>query len=169
MDSAPPRPAPPSAAETLGGTPCASWTPSSPKGVCPRTGVNSSELPSGGLESVLALSLAGCPLNGEVLATVSDQPGWPALPGALEQLGDTWDLAHDRFAEAAIVTANPELQREVGRRLGRALLDGPDLSTRTVRLAGRLLTGAGDPDSAVCFRQWHPTDRPNQRKAFPGS
>jgi DNA-binding SARP family transcriptional activator len=118
------------------------------------------ELPVGGLEMLVALAVAGRPLDDEALAAVSDHPGGAALGPALEQrglvvrLGDSWDVAHDKLAEAALAIASPAVQRFVGQRLGKALREGPDRSPRALRLAGRLLVTAGDPDGAVCFREW---------------
>ena len=118
------------------------------------------ELPAGGLEILVALAEAGRPLDDEALGAVSDHPGGAALGPALEQrglvlrLGDAWDVAHDKLAEAALAIASPAVQRSVSQRLGRALREGPDRSTRTLRLAGRLLVTAGDPDGTACFREW---------------
>ena len=118
------------------------------------------ELPAGGLEILVALALAGRPLGDEVLAQVSDHPGGSALASALEQrglvirLGDAWEVAHDKLAEAAITIADEALRRAVSRRLGKALLDEPAPSSRTLRLAGRLLVLAEDPDGPACFRRW---------------
>ncbi len=118
------------------------------------------ELPAGALEILVALALAGGPLQEEVLAAVSEHPAGMALVSALEgrglviRAGDSWDIAHDKLAEAAMTICDPARQSEVSRRLGRALLADAGTSTHALRLAGRLLVLAEDPAGSATFRQW---------------
>jgi len=118
------------------------------------------ELPVGGLGIMLALAVAGRPLGDGVLAGVSDHPGGEALLLSLEQrgliirLGDSFDIAHDKLAEAALAIARSDLRTQVSRRVARALLEPAEPSIRTLRLAGRLMVTSGDPEGAACFRSW---------------
>jgi DNA-binding SARP family transcriptional activator len=118
------------------------------------------ELPAGGLDVLVALAVAGRPLDDEVLGAVSGHPGGTALGQTLEQrgllvrLGDAWDVAHDKLAEAALAIAPAALQRSVSQRVGQALLQEPDRSPRVLQLAGRLLVTIGDPDGPARFREW---------------
>ncbi|HSR16292.1 MAG TPA: AAA family ATPase [Gemmatimonadales bacterium] len=118
------------------------------------------ELPTGGLEVLLALAVVGRPVGDGVLAAISDHPGGEALLLSLEQrglvirLGESFDIAHDKLAEAALAIADTELRARVSRRVARALLEAVEPSIRTLRLAGRLLVMSDDPEGAACFRSW---------------
>jgi DNA-binding SARP family transcriptional activator len=123
-------------------------------------------LPIGSGPVLLALALAGRPLDDRLLASVSEHPDGGALAPVLEQrgllvrLGDEWEIAHDRIAEAALAIATPDQRDAVARRLGHGLLDIGAGNPRLLRVAGQLLATVQDPDAAIAFRGWlHATRR----------
>lgn len=117
-------------------------------------------LPAGSDRLLLALSLAGRPIEDRFLASVAEALGGAELAPVLEQrglivrLGDEWEVAHDRIAEAALATAPPEQRQAVARALGHALLEAAHHQPRLLRVAGQLLAAAGDDDVAEAFRHW---------------
>ena len=119
-----------------------------------------SQLPPGGAGLLTALSLAGQPLTGEVLAATIDGPeGWHLIGileqrGLLSRCGDAWEIGHDNIAEAVLTVSNPETQTDVAGRAGRAVFERAADSTRNLQLAGRLLVKANPLDAAGCFRRW---------------
>lgn len=118
------------------------------------------ELPVGGFAMLLGLALAGRPLEEDVLLATADQPAGAPLITALEQRGlltrsgDGWDISHDRIAESVVSMSSAEQRLDVARRVGAALVERRDLGLRTLRVAGRLLAFAGDPEGERCFGRW---------------
>ena len=117
-------------------------------------------LPAGGLPVLVALALAGRPLDEVALAAAAGQGDAAALltalelRGLLQRMGEEWEVAHDRLADAALASADASTQAAIAGRVGRALFEREDASPAALRLAGRLLLRAGDRDGSVSFRRW---------------
>ncbi|MDQ8163048.1 MAG: AAA family ATPase [Gemmatimonadota bacterium] len=122
-------------------------------------------LPDDGMAVLLAAALAGTPLpqallermvvHGSVDGSGRDVCDDLERRGVLVHGGgDLWEVAHDRIAETVLSSASPELRRDVARRLGHALLLGAAPEPRMLRLAGRLLSSAGDRAARQAFRRW---------------
>ncbi len=117
-------------------------------------------LPGGGLPVLVALALAGRPLDEGALAAAAGRVDAAALltalelRGLLQRMGEEWEVAHDRLADAAMASTDPNTQGAIAGRVGRALFEREDASPATLRLAGRLLLRAGDRDGSASFRRW---------------
>ncbi len=117
-------------------------------------------LPAGGLPVLVALALAGRPLDEAALAAAADRVDAAALltalelRGLLQRMGEEWEVAHDRLADAALAGTDASTQAAIAGRVGRALFEREDAPPTVLRLAGRLLLRAGDRDGSTSFRRW---------------
>jgi DNA-binding SARP family transcriptional activator len=133
------------------------------------------ELPPEALAMLTALALVRRPLPAAALRAVAgageragertgeragERGGDGGVLDSLEQrglvlpVGQGWEVAHDRLADAALAVVPVEGRRRVAAQLARALLAEPSPPARTWQLAGRLLAPVDHPEAARCFRAW---------------
>ncbi|MFN2317428.1 MAG: AAA family ATPase [Gemmatimonadales bacterium] len=117
-------------------------------------------LPPGGLPVLVALALAGRPLEEAALAAAAGRADAGTLitalelRGLLQRMGEEWEVAHDRLADAALAGTDAITQAAIAGRVGRALFEREGASPAVLRLAGRLLLQAGDRDGTASFKRW---------------
>jgi DNA-binding SARP family transcriptional activator len=119
------------------------------------------DLPSEALAMLTALALVRRPLPAAALRAVAGESDSGVLD-SLEQrglvlpVGQGWEVAHDRLADAALAVVPVAGRRTVATQLARALLGEPSPPARTWQLAGRLLAPVDAAEAARCFRAWMP-------------
>jgi DNA-binding SARP family transcriptional activator len=117
------------------------------------------ELPPEALAMLTALALVRRPLPAAALRAVAGG-GDGGVLDSLEQrglilpVGQGWEVAHDRLADAALAVVPVAGRRTIAAQLARALLAEPSPSARTWQLAGRLLAPVEAAEAARCFRMW---------------
>jgi DNA-binding SARP family transcriptional activator len=115
------------------------------------------DLPTGSLTILAALALCGGPLDDEVVqavATTGLSVQELATRGLLTRSAVGWELAHDRLADAVLALVSTTEQRRLRQLCGVALIAPAVVSSRMLKLAGRLLQTVDDGMAAQAFRRW---------------